>query len=516
MKNTIVKFDQATKTFVCECDYKNKDIPKFAGFHFNPMTKLWETKKFANAIKLQDFFDDTAKRQIGQKAFIKTAWTGRFIHPKDQSLKEFQLRAAKFALERNHSYLALEQGLGKTPTACVVINSVGLKTLIVCPPFLVENWKRELKAWLVTGLEFQSINSGKQIEFKSKPPTVIILPDTLLDRPAIKDFIQGQEFGLLVVDEAHRFKTPNSKRSKVLYEFLTTLIPKVVMLSGTPMPNRPIELYPVLSNLAPQLINFLSWHDYGLKFCNAYQSHWGWDYGGASNLTQLRNQIEDFMLRETKETCLPELPAKVERQIVLTREDQKEVRKIEKSLFQKFGEEPESFIKRQNLGEIASYRKELGLSKVQVALEYIAEILANTGEQLLVFAWHTEVLAKLEAALKDCSKCEIIDGSTPMKARQFIVDGFQNGRIRVLLAQVQTMVGYNLTRASRCIFVECSWSPADNSQATDRAHRIGQKDAVIVDYLVLAKTFDEKIMNTLLYKRKLIDKVLSRNNTNGG
>jgi SWI/SNF-related matrix-associated actin-dependent regulator 1 of chromatin subfamily A len=456
------------------------------------------------------YFDQSAENQIGKNSVERTPWSGRLKHGADQKLRDFQERGARFALERNHSYLAFEQGLGKTPTAITILCTVSLPTLIICPPFLVDNWKRELRLWLNRGT-VGSIISGKQIDMNPRSD-IIILPDTLLDRSLVHDYIKAQEFGLLIVDEAHRFKSWDAKRTKNLFEVIAPMIPKVVCLSGTPMPNRPMELYPVLSNLAHNLIDYMSHHDYGLKFCNGFKNDFTWDYSGASNVSQLGKQIMgEFMVRETKENVLSELKPKEERIILLSGKDQKQIRKFEKSWVQKYGEDQaaKKLLENENLGAIASYRRELGLAKLPNVVEYVNEILESTRESILLFAWHVGVIETLSMSFRDFN-IGVINGKTPLPTRRLNIEAFQSGQTRMLIAQVQTMVGYNLTKASRCIFAEFSWSPSDNAQASDRAHRIGQKDSVIVDYLVLANSLDGNIIETLLRKQKQISNLLNK------
>jgi SWI/SNF-related matrix-associated actin-dependent regulator 1 of chromatin subfamily A len=497
-----VTFDPATKAFVCKCAFDERHVPKQAGFEWNPMTREWETRKLSKAVRLRDYFDKTAEKQFNQKSIEISPWAGGILFPKHQRLKKYQERGARFALERNRSYIAFEQGLGKTPTAVTVINSYKEPTLIICPPFLVDNWKRELKNWLVDETEPCAIQ-GKDVP--SMAAKIVILPDSLLDRESVHEFIHNRDFGMLVVDEAHRFKNFEAKRTKNLFERIAPRIPKIVCLSGTPMPNRPSELYPVLSSLAHDTIEFMSFHEYAIKFCNAFKNEWGWVYSGACNLGQLKKQvIGRFMLRETKAEVLPELEPKEERIISLSGRPQPGIQTRDKKLKLKL---EGKILENERLGELAEHRKNIGIAKILIVFDYVEDLLESTEESILLFAWHVDVIDGLFKALVKWSP-EVISGSTPVKHRQLIVDKFQAGKTRVLIAQIQTMVGYNLTKATRCVFAEYSWSPADNEQASDRAHRIGQKDSVIVDYLVMAKTIDEQVIETIQSKRKNINQLL--------
>lgn len=497
-----VSFDKNTKTFICQCSFDEREYPKSAGFFWSPVSKKWETKHITKAVRLREFFDESAKEYISGNSLVETPWSGGSSYPcpKNQELLLFQKAAVAFALSRNHSYLALEQGLGKTPIGVVLINALKTSTVIICPPFLVANWKRELSIWRTgTPSDPVSIASSREAEEK-KAEDVVIIPDSLIDSPAVQDFLASREYKLLLVDEAHRFKNMKTKRSLALYEKIIPNIPKVVFLSGTPMPNRPMELYAPLRYLAHDLINFQSMHDYGVRYCAAYQHSHGWDYSGASNLIDLSRKIKPFMLRYTKAEMLTELLPKEERIVVIdAKKGSREVRKLEFALRKKFGESLSTYLEKGNLGDLVRYRREVGELKIPHAIDYVENIIENSDEKFLVYAWHTDTIDALSKAFN----CPFIDGRVPVKEREKLVTKFQEGKHRMMVGQISTMVGYTLTRAKRVIFVEASWSPTDNQQAADRIHRIGQDESVLIDYLVLADTIDERIIRSFVMKEKV-------------
>lgn len=501
-----ITYDQSTRTFICVCHHDDRAIPKDAGFFWSPITREWQTKKISTAARLLKYFDATARKVIGNTSVDTINWPTLDIRtPKNQRLKRFQEDGARFALTRNHSYLAFDMGLGKTPTAISVINTLRAETLIICPPFLVTNWQRELKAWAINQSTDQILNGTTSPLTKE---SIVILPDSLLDRSTIQDFVRQRNFELLIIDEAHRFKSPEAKRTKALFGSITSQIPRVIALSGTPMPNRPIELFSVLSALAHNSIHFMDKHTFGVKFCNAFETRHGWDYTGASNLDVLSRLIQkDFMMRRSKAEMMPELSPKEERIIPLNGKETKETKKITRALYLKYQGDAERMIKNRHLGDLSEYRRLNGIDKVPFALEYIKDILENSGESLLIFAWHRDVITLLEKELSKITAACVIDGGTKQRARDERLRDFQNGDLRVIIGQISTMVGHNLTKATRCIFVESSWSPADNEQAADRAHRIGQTDTVVVDYLTISGTIDDQIISANKFKKQNINKV---------
>jgi SWI/SNF-related matrix-associated actin-dependent regulator 1 of chromatin subfamily A len=191
------------------------------------------------------------------------------------------------------------------------------------------------------------------------------------------------------------------------------------------------------------------------------------------------------------------------------------IRALERQILKEFGGEDKAkvaILENLKLGDLhlATYRRELGLLKVKPAIEQIEYILENTSENILVFAYHTDVIQSLVEALEDYSPA-VITGQTPMTDRQLIVDGFQNSDTRIFIGNyVAAGVGFTLTKATKVVFVEPSWVPAENQQAADRCHRIGQKNAVTVEYCVFENSLDISIMNANLYKKQLIGQIIDR------
>jgi SNF2 family DNA or RNA helicase len=153
---------------------------------------------------------------------------------------------------------------------------------------------------------------------------------------------------------------------------------------------------------------------------------------------------------------------------------------------------------------LATYRRELGNLKVEPACSYISALLSETDEVLLVFAIHKEVIKKLSERLARF-KPFVVTGETPMTKRHEAVKAFQSGQSKLFIGNIQALgVGFTLTRANRVVFVEYSWVPGDNDQASDRAHRIGQHDHVFVQYLIYKNSLDRAILETLLSKKKVV------------
>jgi SWI/SNF-related matrix-associated actin-dependent regulator 1 of chromatin subfamily A len=515
--------------FICKCSYENRGLPKAAGFRWHNEHSLWYTTNHGVASRLESYLDDSAKIEISKKRLVKNTFTGRLSVPPTEKLLPFQEEAAKFALSRNRSYLALDPGLGKTPIAAVIAQTLFEEEsqcfFYLCPPFLARNTEAEFQKWapkLITK-RFDSKNTTVE----SHVFDVLIIPDSVINREEIQAFIQFMTYSLkkagaeltLFVDEAHRFKNGVAGRTKALFgsserKGIADHFDKIVYLSGTPMPNRPIELFSVLNHSAPQTIHNMSLFDYGRRYCSGFQNQWGWDFSGASHLKELVSQvIGTFMLRYKKADVLKDLPLKTEEMVIIGDKLTPRLTRLDSAILKKFS--PEDLMKGQietkldtETLHLMTYRKELGIAKVQAAAEFIKYYLEETDENLLVFAIHKEVIASLEKALSKWSPL-VITGSTRMELRHALVQKFQTDqKSRLFIGNIQAAgTGLTLTKASRVIFAEFSWVPADNDQASDRAHRIGQQDNVFVQYLVYKNSVDKAVIETILRKKRVTEQL---------
>lgn len=422
------------------------------------------------------------------------------LAPKHLTPMPHQLEALAFALanlNQNKSvYLALDAGLGKTIVAAMIANFFkGFTIFYVCPPFLTTNTSEEFSKWC----------------FKKK---LFLLPDSMIAKPKtlqIFSYVVRKLSGkcILIIDEAHRFKNEKTKRSRALFQ---NIVPhfngRVVYMSGTPLPNsRPKELWAVLKTSAPGIFgkNFFA---YGLKYCGGFKDAFGWNFDGFTNRKEFTARIrKSFMLRMRKDVL--NLPPKTEGLLTVGEGIPPIISNVEKKILAQYS--PEDLIE----GEItrisgkaalhlATYLRLLGEYKLKYVLPFIESVLEETKENILIFAVHKATIAKLEAAL---SKYEplVVTGDVPKKRRHEMVKEFQtNPKRRIWLANIQASgVGFTLTKATRVLFVEFSWVDGDNTQAADRAHRIGQGQSVLVQYVVLKDSFDRTRMERLLRKRAL-------------
>lgn len=439
--------------------------------------------------------------------------------PKNKKPFDYQIEGAKFILSHNNTYLCDEPGLGKTIQAIISLNAVTKinPTIVVCPPFLALNWQKELNEWSTRPLSiYIARKTSELINFKND---VIIIPDSILIANKIINQFYNHKFDFLIIDEAHRFKNNTAKRTLAI-ETVAKNCERIIALSGTPMPNRPIELFTMTKLLCWSAIDKLTRHEYGLRYCAAYHTGFGWDYNGATRMKELSEKLKsNFMLRRKKKDVLKELPDKIiqileiqpnsKEQVYLNREQNEVKAELKKAQL-----EMSQFLlgaQSQNImGQISEVRKELAFLKTNRIKELIDDILENPNQKLLVFGYHNEPLKELA---KICDEYDpmLIQGDTPKDKRDFIVQLFQNDTDkRLIIGNYQACgVGLTLTAADRVLFLEPSWVPAENEQAIDRTHRIGQKNSVLAQFVVYRGSLDEMILKSNFNKTSVIDKIIN-------
>jgi len=410
---------------------------------------------------------------------------------------DHQWAAVAFALKSLKNgravYLALDPGLGKTIVAAMLANYFGRGVFYVCPPFLTTNTDAEFTKWCL----------------KKK---LYLLPDSMIAKQktleAFVSKVKHCKEPILIVDEAHRFKNPGTKRSRALFKNIAPHFKHVVLMSGTAMPNgRPKELWAILRTFAPGVFG-TDFFSFALKYCGAFKQEFGWNFDGFTNRKEFKARItKSFMLRMKKDVL--NLPPKTEGLLTVGEGMPPLISKVEKKILAEYS--PEDLVqgeitKLHGEGQLhlATYLRLLGEYKLKYVLPFIESILEETKESIIVFAVHKKTIAKLQEALAAYEPI-VITGDVHKSKRQGLVDEYQkNPKRRLFLGNVQACgLGFTLTKATRALFVEFSWVDGENSQAADRIHRIGQGQSVLIQYVVLKDSFDRQRMETLLKKRAL-------------
>lgn len=382
----------------------------------------------------------------------------------------YQKEGIDFLARRNKAYLADQMGLGKTIQAVMAAREVGAtRPLVICPASLVPNWEREWEKW-------------------GGPGTPDIVSYSSLHRA-------GSRYDLVIADEAHYMKTPSAQRTRAGLRLARTA-QRAWLLSGTPMPNHPGELWAPMKALWPEKPAALGIHNGATwlqRFCLTRDTPYGPKPYAVRNGKILREMLRGVMLRRRlDEVALDLPPLRVTLQTLLTPE----------SVRRELGSDREVLEEEYT----STLRRLLGEAKAPLVADQIIEELQDGAySHIVVLYYHRKVGALLEQAFARSGVSTVgFHGGTPPGERQLAVDTFQAGDATVFLAQQTAAgVGITLTQATEIVLVEPAWSPDDNDQAIKRIHRIGQDKPCRARIFALSKTLDDAIMGTLAQKMRM-------------
>ena len=398
-------------------------------------------------------------------------------------LKGFQRMSVTWLKDIRKGILGLDQGLGKTVISAAALAQLpARKVLVVCPASMRISWQRELKKWA---------NIDAEIYPKSGQCTIV-------SWASLSKIFGSHLNSHIILDECQYMKSRTAKRTKAAMKLVKSA-EDVWALSGTPIPNRPIEIWPLGFSMGMIPNDYRS---FGYKYCAGWKTPWDTeDFTGASNLEELSKLVSKRMLRITKDMAKLQLPSKSYQIISLDLPLDKREKEF-KLQDLKGKSTPLGLV---GLSEILQAQ---GLKKVKPAVAHIKDVLEHE-QKLIVFAYHKAVVAELKKELEQFGVVELV-GSTSMKARQEAVDRFQkDSGVRIFLGNTEACkTGLTLTAANRAVFVESSWSPKDIDQMVDRMHRIGQSKPVLAQFLTTHQSIDEYQLRRALEKLQVIDEII--------
>jgi len=441
----------------------------------------------------------------------------------------FQIEGIAFLVGHPAALLADEMGLGKTIQAIGLINSVPTikGVLIVCPASLKLNWRDELHHWIAShrDREITIIEGSTPLR-----GTIFVVSYEVLTRRHTE--IASRHWDLVIGDESQKIKTRSAQRTRA---FTSLKADRKLLMTGTPILNRPIELWTTLNYLDPS--HWKSRLAFETRYCSGDRFTRQGEPNGASNLDELNKRLEStVMKRRRKEDVLTQLPPKTRQVIrlqcpdqqlmadertaceaVLRRTQQLQEAVEQARLLTDTTEYHRAFLELERwhimrLGELSTIRKRTGLAKLPDIILFL-ETALESG-QVICFAYHREVLERLHEAFRKCSV--LVYGKTPQEERHQNVAQFQNERsdVRLFLGGLTAAgTGITLTRSANVVFAELDWTPANISQAEDRAHRIGQKDNVLVQHLVMDGSIESFIAEKLIWKQTIIDRAIDGRST---
>lgn len=438
-------------------------------------------------------------------------------------LDPHQQAGVRWILSGSRRYLAHPPGAGKT--AQLIVASCLAKgegrTVFIVPPSLTVNWEREIWAFTEPLGVYPTIGivptTARRDEMAWRADFLII-PDSMLTKAWVYDRLAALDIKFLGVDEASRFKESTTERGIAFYGGKTKtrvyhgLYQKarhVVFADGSPMPNRPMELWAPTYALDPMAIDCMTQNDFGFRYCGAKINAFGrWEFNHSSNEDELRLKLQKDFMQVIPESALKHPERR--RSILFMNED---VRTAEHKSWERrhlhtlsLGDLSEDM----NQGEIAKYRRELGIRKIPWIARYVRDLLKYKNESILLFAWHREVCMGLAEALSEYTPFIVI-GGTKNETREKGFADFQSGKIKLGIGNIGAMGrGHNLQKADRTIFGEFSWTEELNKQCEKRASRRGRDaaDFVRCEYVVSPSSMDEVVLNANFTKEKRTKRII--------
>lgn len=373
---------------------------------------------------------------------------------------------------RGRCLFADEMGLGKTLQAVACILHYSVPTLVVCPAFLCTTWRRTLEQWgaQATVCSYSRIPANKQ-------------------------------WGLVIADEAHYIKSRESQRTKALLPVLLAA-PYALLLTGTPCPNRPEELYTLLHALRPTIVpNFRSFAE---RYCNPRRTRFSaYDTRGTDRQQELKWLLgRAFEIRRTKAQVLPQLPQKLQGTLYVDTDPSARAEMI--CLRAKLDNALASGSRLAQTLVMEMYRATAHAKAQSAAFLVAGRVRSGT----VIFAHHQVVLDAMQQALPPTLRVGRIDGRTSVAHRQRVVDGMQSRTLDVaLLSMGAAGVGLTLTQASVAYFLEIPWCPAVLRQCEDRIHRIGQESVCTIYYVIADDTLDAYVWRSIHRKERVAARI---------
>ncbi len=503
-----------------------------------PQDRVWDKEKYlwnvsAAAIQIvlnkvptlepeyELSISEEAKQQIekiNERISISTAASTNddFIIPGiNGELMPFQKVGVQFVnLANGQALIADQMGLGKTIQALGYLQlTKPERALIIVPASLKINWERETNKWVTYTSSIIRIKNAKQLEKVSLSEYAIVIINYDLIKK-LKVQLIDYKAEIVVFDESHYLKNIKAQRTQAAKEIVRS-IPKRLLLTGTPVLNRPNELYSQLSLIDDKTYPEKGFFKYALRYCNAHEISIGrkgtaWDFSGASNIPELHNRLKNIMIRRTKDQVLTELPPKQKQTIFIDATSQ-ELKSLNREYEEyKKSENKEDFGKGYILTLIERMKQASVRAKLEKSIDWIKDFIEN-DEKIVLFTTHNETVDQLMNAFS--GQAVKLTGSSSQNERQLAIDKFQNDpSIKVFVGNLKAAgVGITLTAASSVAFIELGWTPGEHLQAEDRCHRIGQKDTVNIYYLLIEDSIEYKIASMLLAKSKIIDQLTDGN-----
>ena len=428
-------------------------------------------------------------------------------------LYPYQKLGVDFFINSNgRALLADEPGTGKTLQSLAYIVHAKFKRVLAISPASVKFvWEAEAAKW--TKLKTFVVDAQTDITLIPHDVELVIINYDILKK--FHNELLKYKWDCMICDEAHYCKAQDTIRSKIV-RALSKNIPHIILLTGTPILSRPIEIFNLLNMLDPKTWN--NWYRFAVRYADGQQTFWGFEAKGATNVEELKQKISKYFLRRKKIDILTELPPKnrIEVPIQLPEVELKQYELAESSLLaylktykkDKTDKEIAKSLAGEKLVRLNVLREINSMGKIPTVKELIENII-EADEKVIVFSCFNAPLIELNEVFEENSV--LLLGSTPIDERAEMVRKFQEDpECKIFFGGIKSGgVGVTLTKATNVIFIDYSWNPADHAQAEDRMHRPGQEAESVNIYSITGKDTIDGFMKKLLQrKQEIFDKLI--------
>ncbi|CAJ0844525.1 12665_t:CDS:2 [Entrophospora sp. SA101] len=460
---------------------------------------------------------DAASSQVLSRV-EKELWEKLLPHQKEG--------VVEMVIREGRALLSDEQGLGKTMQALTLCSyyRANWPVLIVCPKSVLHVWKEEIITWLKIPETQIEINDGRKLKNKKSNRVNFVICGYERFSKESGLLAKNYKFDIVIADEAHNIKDPTTLKARALIPMIKQA-KHSILITGTPIPNRPIEIFSLLNSLDPVI--FSNEMEFALRYCGAFMDNFKrWIKTGATNLDELNAVLrKTVLIRRLKSDVCSDLPPKeretvfcdikpdLKDKITLLLENSKDSFDKACNSLNQNDSEKNTKKSRDKLSEIYSLT---GYAKSPFIVNYVKDLYENTDKKFIIFAYHKMVLDDIEDCIKTYnSKSYIrIDGDTKSNDRRMFCNRFQaNDETRVALLSIMAAnTGITLTAADIVLFAELTWDPTALFQGEDRAHRIGRKDKVFIKYMIAKDTIDDLMWGVITKKTSTTENILDKYN----
>ena len=459
---------------------------------------------------------------------IDQDWQKIDLPPSCQVLRDYQKECVQFIeYQGGRALLSLDIGLGKTLTSLLYMDwKNAYPAVIICPASVKAHWINEYKKWIGKNHKIKILYGIDSLDYDEEKNDIVVLNYELLSRHILEEpdtkkrnpdeYLKRFKFNnykMVILDESHRLQSEKSKIFTSM-QYLCDGVENVIALTGTPIINKPSELFNTLTIVKPEIFN--NRHSYLHRFCNPKLIVIGrypngnvkkaWQFKGSTNESELNYLLtKHVMIRFLKTDVKNSLPDKIPVVFSQKLPNINEYNKLSEQIKQEIleGNKTKALTKFEELKQKAF---EL---KFELLVTFLQESLQKT-DKIIVFAWNKDALDKLENRFKKISVR--VSGITKATDKFKNVDKFiENKKIKLFLANYRSAgegIDKLQTVCHTCVFAQLPWHKSMINQCVGRVWREGQNNKVSEYFFVAAETIEEEILEIIDKKSEISSSVV--------